>query len=181
MGVAPYKEQPCKAAFFMLKIKTKLYRFGYPIVIRTNIILVKQEFAIIPSTFDASQLGVSTLNITDEETKELFVYGPVSDLVWDTAPFDWDDEARDWDFDQITAEEGWFFEPSEDGNFLIITLLSTVGLREGARYSLEIKNNSTVIYRDTMFVSNRGGATEVYSYPNNYVSMNQSSNGYTVI
>lgn len=118
--------------------------------------------------------------MVDEETKDVFAYGPVNDIIWEGGAFDWEDEARVWEFDQTTAEEGWYFERSADENYLIVTLLSRVGLREGARYSVEIKNNTTVIYRDTMFVSNRGGATEVYSLPNNYTSLS-SSNGYTVI
>lgn len=114
----------------------------------------------------------------DEETKQEFAYGPVNDIIWEAGSFDWEDEARNWEFDQITAQEGWYFTRSEDENYLIITLLSKIGLKEGARYSVEIKNNTTVIYRDTMFVSSRDGKTEVYSFPNNYVSSNAR---YTVI
>ena len=116
----------------------------------------------------------------DEETKQEFAYGPVNDIIWEAGAFDWEDEARNWEFDQITAEEGWYFTRSEDENYLIVTLLSRVGLKEGARYSVEIKNNTTVIYRDTMFISSRGGKTEVYSFPDNYVPLSQQG-GYTVI
>ena len=150
-------------------------------MIRTNITLVQQEFAIIPSSFDPAELGVCTLEMVDEETKEMYSYGPVSDAVWSTAPFDWEDEARNWEFDQLTATEGWYFLPSEDGNYLIITLLAKIGLREGARYSFEIVNGTNVLYRDTMFVSNRGGKTEVYSYPNNYVTASSGSDQYMIL
>lgn len=116
----------------------------------------------------------------DEETKQEFAYGPVNDIIWEGGAFDWEDEARNWEFDQITAEEGWYFTRSEDQNYLIITLLSKIGLKEGARYSVEIKNNTTVIYRDTMFISSRAGKAEVYSFPDNYVPFSQQG-GYTVI
>lgn len=149
-------------------------------MIKTNIILVRQEFAIIPSTFSEAELSNSTITMVDEETKEEYVYGPVNDIIWEAGAFDWDDEARNWEFDQTTAEEGWYFTRSEDENYLIITLLSKIGLKEGAIYSVEIKNNTTVIYRDTMFVSSKGSKVEVYSYPDNYVPLSGST-GYTVI
>lgn len=150
-------------------------------MIRTNIKLVKQEFAIVPSTFTAAEIGPAVLEMVDEETKEVFTYGPVNDILWDAGAFDWDDEARNWEFDQLTAEEGWYYTLSDDGNYFIITLLSTIGLREGARYSFEIKSDTAVLYRDAMFVSNRGGVTEVYSYPNNYVSASSGSDQYMIL
>jgi hypothetical protein len=118
--------------------------------------------------------------MVDEETKELYSYGPVNDIVWNAGGFDWDEEARNWDFDQTTAQEGWYFVPSEDGNYLIVTLLGKVGLREGAIYSLAIRNNDTVLYRDKLFVTSKGNKVEVYEYPNNYVFSSQDTE-YTVI
>ena len=118
--------------------------------------------------------------MVDEETKEEYSYGPVSDAIWSSAPFDWEDEARNWEFDQLTATEGWYFFPSEDGNYLIVTLLAKVGLREGARYSFEIVNGTNVLYRDTMFVTSKGNKVEVYEYPSGY-AISGGSTGYTVL
>lgn len=150
-------------------------------MIRLKPISGEQSFTVIPSSYVPSELNTCIIYITDEETKETTTHSPANDLVWAEAVFNWNDENRTWDYDQTTATDGFLFALSSDGNYLTITLLSISGLKEASRYRIEIKNETDVLLRDTIFVTAETDKKKVYSYPSTYKKYDDGEDTYIVL
>lgn len=136
----------------------------------------------MPSTFSESAILDCLIYITDEETKTTTSYPPVADLKWAIVKTDWEDTDFKWEFDETTVTEGWRFAISSSSNYINITILQTSGLKEGSRYTLEIKDdNDLVIFRDTIMVVSGTEKAKVYSYPNAYQQYDDGADSYIVI
>ena len=150
-------------------------------MIRLKPISGEQSFTVIPSSYSGSDLIGCIVYITDEETKTVETFSPANDLEWSDAIFNWEDENRTWDYDETTSTEGWLFALSSDENYVTITLLSTDSLKEGSRYRIEIKNETVVLFRDTIFVTSETDKKKVYSYPDVYKKYDDGKDTYIVL
>ena len=150
-------------------------------MIRLKPITTEQTFSVVPSSYDTGDILECLIYITDEETNVTNSYLPVADLEWDTASYNWEDTNFNWDFDETTATEGWRFALSSNGNYLNITILSTSDLKEGSRYRMEIKNDTLLLFRDTIFVTAETDKKKVYSYPTEYTKYDDGEDTYIVL
>lgn len=150
-------------------------------MIRLQPISSEQSFTIISSSYSNADLNSCIIYVTDEETKETTSHSPANDLVWDEAIFNWEDENRTWDYDETTATDGWLFSLSSDDNYLIITMLSISGLKEGSRYRIEIKSDTDVLFRDNIFVTSETDKKKVYNYPSDYTFYDDGEDVYVVL
>lgn len=150
-------------------------------MIRLKPISGEQSFTVIPSSYVPADLNSCIIYITDEETKETTTHSPANDLIWEDAIFSWNDENRTWNYDQTTATDGFLFALSSDGNYLTIKLLSISGLKEASRYRIEIKSDTDILLRDTIFVTAETDKKKVYSYPDTYKKYDDGEDTYIVL
>lgn len=150
-------------------------------MIRLKPITTEQTFSVVPSSYSTADVLECLIYITDEETNVTTSYLPVRDLEWDSTSYDWEDTNFNWDFDETTATEGWRFALSSNGNYLNITILSTSDLKEGSRYRIEIKNDTLLLFRDTIFVTAETDKKKVYSYPSEYKKYDDGEDTYIVL
>lgn len=150
-------------------------------MIRLKPITTEQTFSVVPSTYSTADIVECLIYITDEETGVTNSYLPVRDLEWDATQYAWEETNFDWTFDETTATEGWRFALSSNGNYLNITILSTSDLKEGSRYRIEIKSESTLVFRDTIFVTAETDKKKVYSYPGTYKKYDDGEDTYIVL
>ena len=135
----------------------------------------------MPSSYSTADILECLIYITDEETNITQSYLPVADLEWEFVNYNWEETNFNWEFDESTATEGWRFALSSNGNYLNITILSTTELKESSRYRIEIKNETLVLFRDTIFVTSETDKKKVYSYPDVYKKYDDGEDTYIVL
>jgi hypothetical protein len=150
-------------------------------VIRLKPITTEQTFSVVPSSYSTADILECLIYITDEETNITQSYLPVADLEWEFVDYNWEETNFNWEFDESTATEGWRFALSSNGNYLNITILSTTELKESSRYRIEIKNETLVLFRDTIFVTSETDKKKVYSYPDVYKKYDDGEDTYIVL
>lgn len=150
-------------------------------MIRLRPIDSEQTFSIIPASYNANDIALATIYITDEETKVRTPYLPAIDPVWFSTIITWNDLDLIWNFDEDTATEGWKFVLSGNTNFLNVTILSTTGLKEGSIYTFEIIGETSALFKDTIFVTAETDKSKIYSNPNTYKQYDDGADSYIVI
>ena len=148
-------------------------------MIRLRPLTTEQTFSIIPSSYEIDDILNCTIYITNDETDQVYSYIATGDLIFSIAEYTWEDANLDWD--SSSGEEGWVFTLSENTNYINIKLLSPEGLIEGSVYKFEMKSDSLLLFRDTIFVSNETDKAKTYTYPDTYDQYDDGSDTYIVL
>lgn len=120
-------------------------------MIRLRPIQTEQTFSIIPSTYNTTTLGDATLSLIENGTD--------------------------------VEDEGLSFSValSSNGNFIEVSLTPSVTLKEGQIYTVTIKSNTDIYYRDLIYITAETSKKEVFTLPDNYNEYNSGKDEYIVL
>lgn len=68
-----------------------------------------------------------------------------------------------------------------NGNYIDITLTTSLTLSEGQIYSIIIKSNDDIYYKDLVFVSSKTNKAKVYSAPSIYLETDIEDEEYIIL
>jgi len=132
-------------------MKTKTKVFSYPIVIRIRPIQTAQTFSIIPSSYAAADLDAASITFVENGT----------DIADSSPSFTWVESANT--------------------NFIEVTFTPSLTLKEGQIYTLTIKSDTDIYYRDLVYITSETSKKDVFTLPDNYDEYNPGKTEYIVI
>ena len=120
-------------------------------MIRIRPIQTAQTFSIIPSSYTAADLDAASITLVENGTG-------VSDS---SVSFTW----------ALSANE----------NFIEVTMTPSLTLKEGQIYTVTIKSDSNIYYRDLIYVTAETSKKEVFTLPDIYDEYNSGKDEYIVL
>jgi len=120
-------------------------------VIRIKPIQTAQTFSIIPSSYVAADLNAADITFVENGTD---VDDPSPSFTW--------------------AE-------SSNGNYIEVTFTPSLTLKEGQIYTLTIKSDTGIYYKDLVYITEETSKKDVFTLPDNYNEYNAGKTEYIVI
>ena len=112
-------------------------------MIQLRPIQTEQTFSIIPSSFDAADLDLASLTLTENGTNK----------------------------SESNVTFTWVL--STDERFIELSVTPTITLKEDQIYTLELTTLTDVLYRDLIYITSKTNKKEVFKYPERYTQRNQ--------
>ena len=112
-------------------------------MIRLRPIDTEQTISIIPSSFEAADLDLASITITENGTNK----------------------------SESNVTFTWGL--SLDSNYVEINITPTIDLKEDQMYTFELNTTTDVLYRDLLYITSKTNKKEVFTYPERYTERNQ--------
>jgi hypothetical protein len=120
-------------------------------VIRLRPIQTEQTFSIIPSSFEAADLDLCSITLTENGTSKSE----------NNVTFTW--------------------EVSSNGNYIEVSMTPTITFKEDQIYAFEMATSTDVFYRDLIYITSKTNKKEIFSFPERYTERNDGNDEYIVL